>query len=160
MATAGNVYVVETDGILNSVKRFVVGKDNVELKEQVHGLKAQKKVLLAAVDDAVSEVHRAVAELQSKAQAVKNVSGNEQYTENKKEYETLHVYASDEHEAFEQVYRAYEVVKSAYNLLFANTIEFVSTDLKTKLQDTITEAEDLVQKTTPLKTNPAVRGRV
>jgi len=72
MATAGNVYVVETDGILNSVKRFVVGKDKDELQKQVADLKRQRDELTEAGKQAVAGMRALAQTLQAQIDQTTN----------------------------------------------------------------------------------------
>jgi hypothetical protein len=72
MATAGNVYVVETDGILNSVKRFVVGKDKDELQKQVIKLKRERDELTEAGKQAVADLRALAQTLQAQIDQTTN----------------------------------------------------------------------------------------
>jgi hypothetical protein len=72
MATAGNVYVVETDGILNSVKRFVVGKEKDELQKQVVELKRQNNELTEAGKQAVAGMRALAQTLQAQIDQTTN----------------------------------------------------------------------------------------
>ncbi len=76
MATAGNVYVVETDGLLgsvaSSVKRFVVGKDKDELHKQVVDLKRQRDELTEAGKQAVAGMRARAQTLQAQIDQTTN----------------------------------------------------------------------------------------
>jgi hypothetical protein len=164
-ASAGNVYVVETHGpgFLATVKRVVVGKEKVDLSEQVSGLKTQKKILLEAVEGAIGEVRKAVEDLQSKAQAVKNSSGNEQYTRDftilSNNYTILKEHANNQYEAYLKVLKAYEIVMEAYNELLAEAV--VSTDLRVELHHKIITANQLVKEAETVdETKTTARRRV
>jgi len=161
---ADNLYFVETDaGFFGKVKKAVVGKENFELTEQVSGLKTQKKFLLETVEGAIGEVRRAVEDLQNKAQAVKNSSGNEQYTRDftvlNNNYTILKEHAENQYEAYLKVFNAYKIVMEACNELFAQAV--VSTDLRGEIHDKITTARQLAKEAETInETMTAARGRV
>jgi hypothetical protein len=63
---------VETDGILNSVKRFVVGKDKDELQKQVVDLKRQRDELTEAGKQAVAGMRALAQTLQAQIDQTSN----------------------------------------------------------------------------------------
>lgn len=162
---SGNVYVVETDSVFGMVKKAVIGKDKVDLNEQVSGLKMQKKNLLKALEENIGEIREAIEDLQSKAQAVKNSSGNEAYTREftvlGNNYEIMKKYAENEHEAYLKVFKAYEIVIEAFNELFEESVAVVNTDLRVELHHKITTAKQLVEDAELVdETKTAARSRV
>jgi hypothetical protein len=73
MATAGNVYVVETDvGVFDTVKRIVVGKDKHELQKQVMDLKRQRDELTEAGKQAVAGMRALAQTLQAQIDQTSN----------------------------------------------------------------------------------------
>jgi hypothetical protein len=132
-------------------------------------LKTQKKILLESVEGAIGEVRKAVEDLQSKAQAVKNSSGNEQYTRDftilSNNYTILKERADNQYEAYLKVFEAYGIVMEAYNELFADFGEVVSTDVRVELHHKIIAAKQLVKEAETVdetvdETKTTVRRRV
>jgi hypothetical protein len=73
MATAGNVYVVETQlPGMTSFKKFVFGKDVVELRAQVQTLKEKNEALQEKALETVKDMRALASSLQTQVDEIAN----------------------------------------------------------------------------------------
>jgi hypothetical protein len=69
---AANPYLVQTDGMLDTIKKAVVGKDKHELQQQVEKLKRQRDELKEAEQQAVTNMRARANTLQAQIDQTSN----------------------------------------------------------------------------------------
>jgi hypothetical protein len=69
---AANPYLVQTDGMFDTIKKAVVGKDKHELQEQVADLKRQKKELMKVEKEFVAKLHAEAQDLEDQIYQITN----------------------------------------------------------------------------------------
>jgi len=69
---AANPYLVQTEGMFDTIKKAVVGKDKHALQQQVEILKRQRDELIEAEKEAVAEMRSSAQVLQARIDQTTN----------------------------------------------------------------------------------------
>ena len=69
---AANPYLVQTEGMFDTIKKAVVGKDKLALQQQVLDLKRQRDELIEAEEEAVASMRSSAQVLQARIDQTTN----------------------------------------------------------------------------------------